>query len=102
MKKQIEVVLNTPTAQDRTFLSFWWDWKKEGRSRFWKKNSFDEDKWEASQTHIAIAPGANPRAAWKEAWRMVRSMSQNKGRGLHGYVIIDAAAHIDGEPLPLP
>ena len=29
-------------------------------------------------------------------------MSKNKGRGLHGYVIIDAAAHIDGDPLPLP
>ena len=98
-RKILYLSLGTPTPQDKTILSFWWDFEDQNRSRFMKNGSFDVDKWEASKTHIAVAPGANARSAWKNAWRIARTISRNN---LCGYAFIDGAAHIDGEPLPLP
>lgn len=102
MKKVLVIVLNSPSQEDRTILSFWWEWKAPKVSRFLLRKRFNLDKWEAAQTHIGIAPGANAKDAWKEAWRFVRMKSRDTLREFSGYVLLDVAAHIDGEPLPLP
>mgnify|MGYP000949010178 CR=1 FL=1 len=100
MKRRLFIVLNSPTEQNRAIVSYWWDWER--RSRFMWNGSFNVDKWESAQTHLCIAPGADARGAWKEAWRMVRVQSRDKKLGLRGYTLLDPAAHIDGEALPLP
>lgn len=99
MRKRLEIVLNSPTAEDRVILSYWWN-GINGR-RFMRKGSFDVEKWERAQGHILIAPGADARAAWKDAWRFVRAKSRNKILGFHGYILLDDAAHVGGEALPL-
>ena len=69
---------------ERILLSWWWDYAKKDRSRFCKEHSFDLEKWESSQTHIAANAGVNLREAWKVAWRSVRVLARN----YDGYEVI--------------
>lgn len=101
MKRHLVISLGYKTEEGMCLLSCWSDYANPDRTRFMHKGRFDEDKWEAAQKHLYMRPGADPRAAWKEAWRMVRTMVRNSGH-LCGYTLLDCAAHIDGEALPLP
>ena len=101
MKRHLVITLGYKTKEGMCLLSYWKDYANPERTRFMSNGRFDEDKWEAAQTHIYMRPGVDPRAAWKEAWRMARALARYSGH-LCGYTLLDCAAHIDGEALPLP
>ncbi len=57
---------------------------------------FDVDAWEAAQTHLVPAPGANAREAFYEAYRTARLVAREHG----GLEFLDLC--IDEEPCPFP
>ncbi len=61
-----------------------------------KDGSFDVDVWEAGTEHFFAVPGADIRAAWKDAYRLLRKEAQTMG----GLKWLDT--NIDEEPCPLP
>lgn len=101
MKRHLVISLGYKTEEGICLLSYWNDYANPDRTRFIRKGRFDADKWEAAQTHIYMRPGADPRAAWKEAWHIARTMARSASH-LCGYTLLDYAAHTDGEALPLP
>lgn len=87
MKRKLFISLGyAPSVQtDRILLSWWVDFAKRNRSRFYtKRNGFNVEKWEAVQTHIAAVPGVRFRVAWKEAWRAARL----EARRYDGYEVL--------------
>lgn len=83
MKRQIVISLGYRTEKGMCLLSYWNDYANPDKTRFMRKGRFDVDKWEAAQKHLYMRPGADPRAAWKEAWRMVRTLVR-EGRAPFG------------------
>jgi hypothetical protein len=57
---------------------------------------FDVDAWEDEQVHLSMVPGADPRKAWKVAYRRVREVARKMG-GLEWFSIF-----LEDEPCPLP
>ena len=57
---------------------------------------FDVDAWEESQTHVCKVTEADPREAWKEAYRLLRLVAREAG-GLEWLPDM-----VDCEPCPLP
>lgn len=57
---------------------------------------FDVDAWEAAQTHISAVPGANPKEAWREAYRVLRV----EARKLGGFDWMERS--FPDKPAPLP
>lgn len=74
MHRHLIISLGYQTKEGMCLLSYYEDFAFPNRSRFMKKGHFDVDRWEAAQKHIFMRPGADPRAAWKEAWRFVRTL----------------------------
>lgn len=81
MSQCFYIVLGYPTSEGFILLSFWKDAEDESASRFMKNGTFDVDQWDAEQVHIVLEPGANARAAWKQAWSMVRRWAREAGCG---------------------
>jgi len=57
---------------------------------------FDVDTWEDAQVHLSMVPGADPREAWKVAYRRVREVARKMG-GLEWFSLF-----LEDEPCPLP
>lgn len=74
MHRHLVISLGYQTKEGMCLLSYYEDFAPPNESRFMKKGRFDVDRWEAAQKHIFMRPGADPRAAWKEAWRYVRTL----------------------------
>ena len=107
MKRQIVISLGYRTEKGMCLLSWWEDYADLKRTRFMRNGHFNEDKWEAAQTHIFMRPGADPRAAWKEAWHMVRKHIWDSrrermrvGRPLAGYSFLESRMPCDPALLP--
>lgn len=67
-------------AEDEiVLLSIWEGTTESSEARFMKDGHFDVDQWESEQIHLCPRPGADIRAAWKEAWRILRLAARNAG-----------------------
>ena len=107
MKRQIVISLGYRTEEGMLLLSWWEDYADPKRTRFMRNGHFNVDKWEAAQTHLFMCPGADPRAAWKEAWHMVRNHIRERrrertrlGRPLVGYSFLESRMPCDPARLP--
>lgn len=107
MKRQIVISLGYRTEEGMLLLSWWEDYADPKRTRFMRNGHFNVDKWEAAQTHLFMRPGADPRAAWKEAWHMVRNHIRERrrertrlGRPLVGYSFLESRMPCDPALLP--
>lgn len=74
MRRHLIISLGGQTTEGMCLLSYYVDCANPEKTRFMRKGHFDMDRWEAAQTHIFMRPGADPRAAWKEAWQLVRAL----------------------------
>lgn len=81
MHRHLVISLGYQTKEGMCLLSYYEDFAPPNESRFMKKGRFDVDRWEAAQKHIFMRPGADPRAAWKEAWRFVRRLVRKRMGG---------------------
>ena len=107
MKRQIVISLGYRTEEGMLLLSWWEDYADPKRTRFMRNGHFNVDKWEAAQTHLFMCPGADPRAAWKESWHMVRNHIRERrrertrlGRPLVGYSFLESRMPCDPALLP--
>lgn len=91
MKRQIVISLGYRTEEGMLLLSWWEDYADPKRTRFMRNGHFNVDKWEAAQTHLFMCPGADPRAAWKEAWLWSATISGNAGGRERGLVVLSSA-----------
>lgn len=79
MSQCIYAQLGYAVREGFVLLSMWEADTQSPDARFMKDGKFDVDQWENEEVHICARHGADIRAAWKEAWRILRLAARNKG-----------------------